>query len=242
MLKDLSTRIARKGFVGPRYRGLMGKARFALESTVARQELFFVNTLESFRAVEVPEDVGLTLHRIREFADFAPFTAGVEAEYYPGYVEAWRAPFTWGEQAVIGTVDGRVASYNWMQYGMPAGFPTYWGRMFAGEARFIRGGVVPSFRRGGLNTLMKYRLLERFFGEEGITRVYAECYKNNLPSVRTLLRLGFRAVALLTVLEMPPLRGFIRWSSIDRVKAEFLEQGVDLAAAPSASTMAEVRP
>lgn len=216
MFARLAAKLQRKGFVGPYYAGARGKLRFLLESTVARQEIIFVASPESFAAAPSPSGPPLELHPIRTFSDFDPFRAEVEAEFYPGYTDSWRDPFTWGEEAVIGTVEGRTASYNWMQFGTREGFPTYYGRMFDNEARILRGGVLPSSRRGGLNTLMKYRLLERFFAS-GVARVYAECYKYNLPSVRTLLRIGFRPVGLLSIVELPGLRGFVRWEPTEEL-------------------------
>jgi ribosomal protein S18 acetylase RimI-like enzyme len=227
MLGGILARIRRRGFDGPFYRGVRGKLRFVAESTVARSEIVFVCTPESFAAAPRPTGPSLELHPVERYADLEPFRAALEAEYHPGYLDGWRAPFTWGERAVVGTVEGKVACYNWMQFGTRAGFPTYWGRMFQGEARVLRGGVAPSFRRSGLNTLMKHRLLERFFGE-GATRVYAECYKYNLPSVRTLLKIGFYPVGLLRVVELGPARNFVKWLPIERAYAEFRALGIDL--------------
>jgi len=223
----LLTRLRRRGFDGPFYQGVRGKLRFVAESTVVRSELFFVCTPESFAAAPRPSGPPLELHAVDRFADLAPFRAGLEAEYHPGYTDSWDAPFTWGERAVVGTVEGRVACYNWMQFGTRAGFPTYWGRMLEGEARVLRGGVLPSFRRSGLNTLMKHRLLERFFAD-GATRVYAECYKYNVPSVRTLLKIGFYPVALLRVMELGPSRNFVKWLPVELAFAEFRALGIDL--------------
>ena len=58
-------------------------------------------------------------------------------------VEPWRDPFTWGETAAVGTVDGAAACFAWLQRGTPEGFPTYYNRIFGGEARILRVGVVP---------------------------------------------------------------------------------------------------
>ena len=227
MFRNLAARLQRRGFDGPFYRGFRGKLRFALESTVARTEIVFIATPESFAAAPRPTGPDLELHPAECFADLEPFRAGLEAEYHPGYIDSWSAPFTWGERAVVGTVGGRVACYNWMQFGTRQGFPTYWGRMFEGEARVLRGGVVPAFRRGGLNTLMKHRLLEQFFSQ-GMSRVYAECYKYNVPSVRTLLKIGFYPVGLIRVLEVGPARNFVKWLPVERIAGEFREMGIDL--------------
>jgi ribosomal protein S18 acetylase RimI-like enzyme len=237
MLSRIAVKIARKGFTGPRYVGLGGKLRFLRESTLARRELIFAATPESFAAAPEPQGPPLELHPVRAPAELEPFRAGLEAAWYPGLVESFAPPLGWGEEAVIGTVDGQVACYCWMQSGTPEGFPTYYGRLLAREARILRAGVAPSFRRSGLNKLTMHRLLARAFAA-GTERVWAECYLHNLPAARTFLRIGFRAVGVVTVLEAPPLRGFVRWSPLDGAAALYRRHGVDLLAAPASTSPA----
>lgn len=229
MFGSLLEKARKKGFAGPRYEGLRGKLRFLAESTVRRRELVFVATPESVAGVPAPEGPPLELHRIRAFGDLEPFRAGLEAAYWPGLVESFRAPLSWGEEAVVGTVDGKPACYCWMQFGTREGFPTYYGRMFEREARILRAGVAPGFRRHGLNKMTMHRLLERSFAA-GTRRVWAECYLHNLPAARTFLRIGFRAAGVLTVLEIPGTRGFVRWSPLDRAAEELRRDGVELLA------------
>lgn len=207
-------RLQLMGFEGPAYRGTRGKLRFVLESTLWREELVFVATPESFAAVSPPAEPRLELIALERYEDVEPFRAELEEHYYAGYTERWRGPFEWGERAVIGRLDGRVACYNFFQEGHERGHPTYWGRLLADDARVLRGAVLPAFRRLGLNRVMKWRLLQRFF-EQGRRRVYGECYSNNLPSIRTLVGVGFVAIGKLKVLEIAPLRNFVRWEPLD---------------------------
>jgi RimJ/RimL family protein N-acetyltransferase len=228
MLRGLIDRARRKGFTGPRYAGARGKLRFAAESTVRRRELVFAATPESAAGVPAPGGPPLELHRVRSFAELEPFRAGLDAAYWPGLVDSFRAPFTWGEEAVVGTIGGRPACYCWMQFGTREGYPTYYGRMFEREARILRAGVAPEFRRHGPNKITMHRLLERSFAA-GVERVWAECYLHNVPAARTFLRIGFRPVGVLEVLELPGMRGFVRWSAVDAVLDELRRDGVDLA-------------
>ncbi|HEX6750638.1 MAG TPA: GNAT family N-acetyltransferase [Longimicrobium sp.] len=234
MLSGVAARLRGKGFTGPRYVGLAGKLRFLAESTLWRRELVFAATPAGFAAAPRPQGPPLELHRVRTFAEMERFRGGIDAAWYPGLTDTFHAPFGWGEEAVVGTIDGDVACYCWMQFGTAEGFPTYYGRMLEREARILRAGVAPAFRRAGLNKRTMHHLLERSFAE-GVERVWAECYLNNLPAARTFLRIGFRAVGVLTVVEMPPLRGFVRWRPLEPAAALFRRHGVELlAAAPSA--------
>lgn len=223
----LLARLRRKGFEGPFYSGVQGKIRFLIESTVARSELIFVANPGSFAAVASPASPAIELHGVRSFAELGGFGASLEAEYYPGYLEALRAPFTWGEEAVVATMEGTPAGIAWLQFGTVDGFPSYYGRMFKGEARVLRVGVVPSFRRRGINTAMLHGVLAQLFAA-GTVRVYIECYKYNLPSVRTFLRVGFRLAGVITVLELPGTKGFVRWANVRPVEEEFHRLGIEL--------------
>ena len=64
---------------------------------------------------------------------------------------------------------------------------------------------------------MMYTLLERLLAE-GFVRVFAESHKYNVPSVRTFLKVGFRAVALLTVVSIPGTGELVRWGSLRDVE------------------------
>ena len=227
MLRTVIDRIAKRGFEGPFYAGVRGKARFLFESVVGRTELVFAATPQTFEKVEVSDTERLQLQTVSDFKELAPFRDALASEYYPGYLNRWRAPFTWGERAVLGTVDGRLASFAWIQCGTADGFPIYYGRLLQHEARILRVGVLPSSRRQGLSTLMLYSLLARLF-TSGTKRVYIECHKYNLPSVRSFLRAGFRPIGAITVLEIPAIRGFVRWKPLRPIVAEFRKLGIEL--------------
>lgn len=212
MIYQLVRKARQKGFVGPYYKGIKGTARFIVESTVVRNEFIFAATPQSVAKVTRPPDPGLTLHMIEEYAGIEPYKEELERAYYRNYTHRWKAPFSWGERLVIGTVNGRTACFNWMQEGTSDGFPTYYGRLFAGEARVLRAGVLPEFRRCGVNACVKYLLLQNFFAS-GVTRVYSECYQFNIPSARTFLRTGFTPIGLITLIEAWPLRRYVRWQA-----------------------------
>jgi RimJ/RimL family protein N-acetyltransferase len=226
MAGGILARLRKNGFEGPFYSGIPGKARFVIESTIGRSDLIFTATPQSLAHHALPAEPDVQLHLVRDFAGFAPFVAEFEAEYYRGYAGSWKAPFTWGEQAVVGTVGGRVASIAWLQLGTAEGYPTYYGCMFEREARILRVGVVPSFRRQGVNTVATHRILQRLFAA-GVQRVYIECHKYNVPSIRTFTRVGFTPVGIIRVIELPGLRRFVRWTSAESAAAEFRSLGID---------------
>jgi GNAT superfamily N-acetyltransferase len=231
---SLSRKWATKGFDGPFYAGVRGKIRFFVESTIGRSEIIFTATPASFGAVAPPTGPPIELVRATSFAELERFKTAFDAEYYPGYVEAWRAPFTWGEQAVVALVDGRPAGFAWLQFGNARGFPTYYGRIFEHEARVLRVGVAPSFRRQGVNTAMMYGVLASLFAS-GVKRACIECHKYNTPSVRTFLRVGYRPAAMITVLELPGMRRFVRWRSVESAAGEFTRLGIELMPTVSSS-------
>lgn len=210
-LRALLDRVQRAGFEGPFYRGLTGKARFVFETVAWRTEFIFVGTKESMAAARpASRAIEVSLRTIRSFPELEKFKAELDAEYYPGYVNQWRAPFTWGEQVVLGLVGDRLAGFAWVQRGSAAGFPTYYGRLYEKDARILRVGVVPGFRRRGVNAAMMRELLASLLNE-GFERVFAESHKFNVPSVRTFLGAGFRPASAIRVVSIPGKGEHVRW-------------------------------
>jgi GNAT superfamily N-acetyltransferase len=209
-LASMLARFQKMGFEGPFYSGLVGKARFIFESIAWRTEFVFIGTRESFAAARPLPGPDLEIATITAFHDLEPFRTELEAEYYPGYLDTWRRPFTWGEQVMIGVIANRIAGFAWVQRGHAGGSPTYYGCLFENEARVLRVGVVPSFRRQGVNSKMMRGILEQLL-QDGFDRVFAESHKYNLPSVRTFLKVGFRTLSAITVVNIPREGEFIRW-------------------------------
>jgi ribosomal protein S18 acetylase RimI-like enzyme len=200
------------GFEGPFYEGVRGKLRFLVESLAWRREFIFVATRESAASAPRLNSADIELVVLTSFDAVKKFGPELEEQYYPGFIDAWERPFTWGEQLVLGTVAGKVAAFAWVQRGTPEGFPTYYGRLLAKDARILRVGVLPRFRRRGLNSEMMRSVLELLLGD-GVERVFAESHKYNVPSVRTFLKSGFRVLGMLTVLSIPGEGEYVRWSA-----------------------------
>jgi ribosomal protein S18 acetylase RimI-like enzyme len=215
---------------------LRQRVRFAIENVLGRSDLVFSATPQSFARANVPAGPDLQLHIVTDVAGFAPFAAGFELEYYRGYAKTWCAPLARGEQAAVGTINGRVASIAWLQLGTKAGYPTYYdSRMFEHEARILRVGVVPSFRRQRVNVAAMHGLLQRLFAA-GMQRVFVECRKTNVPSLRTFVRVGFAPVGILRVVDVLGIRRLARWTNAESAMAEFRSMGI--ARQPWASPLA----
>ena len=223
-VRDLLLRARRMGFEGPFYTGVTGKLRFVLESTVSRDEIIFVATPGSPAAAHVKSVAGLEVREAQSHQELGVFAADVDHEYYPGCFDGWQAPFTWGERAMVATIEGKLAGVAWVQRGTADGFPTYYNRLLAGDARILRVGVLPSFRRRGVNSALLAATLTHLFAS-GATRVYIECYKRNTPSLRSFLRVGFSAVGLIQVIETPGLRSFVRWRGQDALRRTLTTYG-----------------
>lgn len=203
----------RKGFVGPHYTGLNGKLRFAFESLIVRRELAFVLERDDFRRDSIGSAEGVVLVRIQDLQQLEFHKEQLESAWYPGVTSTWHGPLSWGERLYIGFLGNVPVAFNFVQEGSAAGFPFYWGTLLAGEYRILRAGVAPAFRGKGINKAMKKHILSELFAA-GASRVLADCYELNVPTVRTYRSMGFRPIGRLVVLEIPGLRGFIRWSSV----------------------------
>ncbi len=212
-LRTSLSRIRRKGFEGPYYSGLLGKLRFAFESLLIRRELAFVLHRENFCTPSPTSLPDLVVVRISSHDELERHRPRLEANWYSGVTRSWAGPLSWGEHLYLGFIGEEPVAFNFVQEGSASGFPYYWGRLFTNEFRILRAGVAPARRGGGINKAMKSHILSTLF-ESGATRVYADCYEKNVPTIRTYRSVGFSAIGRMVVLEIPGLQGFIRWSSL----------------------------
>jgi len=201
-------RFSRRGFVGPRFDGAIGKLRFLWQEMVVRRDIVLIAMPETV-APQSSVPAELRLDVVRDFTGVEPFADALDAEYFPGFAARFRAPFGWGETLTLLSSGARVVGFRWYQRGTAQGTRYYAGTLLPGDARILRGGIVPSGRRRGYNTALHVLLLHLLF-EDGARRVFADVNKDNIPSVLSLTAAGYRPIRELTVLG-PMLGGFIRW-------------------------------
>lgn len=209
-LRTLTKKLSRKGFVGPRYRGLPGKIRFGYESFVARRELVFLMDPGDLVESRSLDTISLEVIEVADMEGLEVYRADLEARWYPGLLEGWKGPFDWGERLFLGLHEGGPIAFTWVQVGLREGAPVYWGRVFDGEYRILRVGTAPEWRGRGASTGLLAVVLKSLLSA-GASRVYVECYEGNIPSVKTMEGLGFRRFGRIEVLEIPGLRNFVRW-------------------------------
>jgi ribosomal protein S18 acetylase RimI-like enzyme len=196
-IREVVHRLRTRGLVGPAYEGLVGKARLAFEELVARREVVLL--AEPANLVDdTGENVGLQLMFVRSLPGLAKHADQIDAAYHPGYTARWRPAFDRGEELVLAFRGGRVAGFGWVQTGTREGIPCHYRVITTGEARILRVGVLPAFRRQGVNTAFYVLLLKELFSR-GARRVYIDSSRNNLPSLRAQLRAGFRPIATILV-------------------------------------------
>ena len=164
-------RLAKKGFVGPHYRGVAGKARMAWEHWVFRTDVISMANRFSIDSVPEPEGPALTLRIVDDAEALLAYQRQFEREYYTGYLDPWIRAFGWGERLALGLIRDEVAGFYWIQDGTAAGNRSYYGVLLKGDARILRAGVVPSRRRQGVYTqltrdlLCHHRGVSQFWGK-----------------------------------------------------------------------------
>lgn len=204
-------RVRSGGFVGPAYSGWIGKARFAFEELVARTEVVLVAEPESVKNTDsLAERVELRF--VDAWDALAGFEAEIDGAYHSGYVARWRGPFERGERLVLALTEGHVAGFGWLQTGTPEGVPCHYALIKTGEFRILRVGVLPAYRRRGINSGF-YALLLRELFSQGARRVYIDSSRNNVASLRAQRRAGFRTVGEILVRGRLFGSGVIRWRS-----------------------------
>ena len=174
-----------------------------------RTDVLLVATPDTVAQATSELNPAVSLRLVENSADFARFVSEFDAGYYPGYTASWQAIWGWGETLALALVNDRVAGFGWLQTGVPGGFGCPYACLFPGEFRVVRVGVLPSYRGRGVNTTFYHLLLRHLFSQR-VSRVYIDCAKDNLPSLKAQLRAGFQPIGEMTVLG-PMLGGhFIR--------------------------------
>lgn len=210
VVSRLLARLRTRGFVGPRYEGAAGRLRFLVQELVARREVVLVLDADDALPPPPPAAETIALRAIRTTTELEPFEREVDAAYHAGYAARWREALGWGEELVLALRGGRVAGFGWVQVGTREGVGCHYTTVLAGEFRVLRVGVLPAFRRTGVNGAF-YALLLRELRARGAHRVYIDCARDNLPSLRAQIRAGFRPIAELDVRGPLLGRGCVRW-------------------------------
>ena len=211
-----------RGFVGPRYEGLTGKLRFLAQALICRTEV----VLHIARKDPLPPlaDTGdLEVRWIRRFEDLAPFRDELERAYYPGLLDTWRAPFTWGERVALGLAAGKVVVFVWAQSGGGRGSVGWFGPLLDGECRVSRMGVLPAERGRAYLSRFLTLLLPQLFAE-GHERVFSEVVIDNEPSLKAHLRTGFKAIGLARVAGSLLGGRVVLWRAVPDDVARMLER------------------
>jgi RimJ/RimL family protein N-acetyltransferase len=208
---QLITRLSRRGFVGPRFDGIAGKLRFAYQQLVGHHEIVLMAEPRTF----LPEHEAspeLELRFIQAWANFDQYRAQFDSAYYPGYVDSWREVFDWKQELAILLVGGLVAGFGWIQRGASSGVSCHYGQLREGEYRILRVGVLPPYRRRGVNTSF-YTLLVRALFSRGASRVMVDCSRDNAPSLRAQVKAGFRPIGELYVRGRLRRRAEAQWTA-----------------------------
>lgn len=207
-LGALKKRFKHRGFVGPKYKGILGKLKLLRQEWFGHYE--FVSCAEPHDWAFDPERINpaVTLKVLNDFPEAEPYLEEMRQAYGRDFSEAWNKKFSWGEQLALAFLDGRVAAFVWVQDG-GRGAVCYYMRLGAGEYRLVTGGVLPQFRRKGVHTSRHKLVLEHLFSM-GAKRVYIDAYEDNVPSWRGQYAAGFKKIGRIHVLTLFG-KTFIRW-------------------------------
>jgi len=207
MIAAALARLRSRGFVGPRYAGLLGRIRFVTQHLVVRREVVLVATRDTAVFDDAPT---ITLRSIRTWRELEPFIAVIDSDYHAGYTKRWRRVLEWGEELFLVFRGDAVAGFGWAQRGEHAQIASHYGPIPEGDYRLLRVGVLPSWRRQGINRAF-YRAVLRELFSRGAQRVYVDCSRDNLPSLAAQLEAGFRPVGEIAVTGSLVPGTWVRW-------------------------------
>jgi GNAT superfamily N-acetyltransferase len=193
----LFDRWRRRGFVGPRYEGIIGRLRFLYQHFVTRTDIVLLARSDVWTP-QIGQPSELVLQWIDRWEDLTPYAPALDAEYFEGFTRGWQPIFGWGEKLALAMLDDRVAGFGWVQTGSAEGLFCEYTLLWEGDRRVLRVGVLPSQRGRGVNTRFYSLLLDQLFSS-GAGRVLIDCTVDNVPSLRAQMKAGFRPIGALHI-------------------------------------------
>jgi ribosomal protein S18 acetylase RimI-like enzyme len=197
-----------RGFVGPKYSGVLGMARLAWQGFVGHVEVVsFAEPGWWVRPKSLNPAVTLVLATSVEEA--LPYVPAMERAYMRDFGGAWREAFGHGQQAAFALLDGALAAFIWIQDGERRA-RCHFMRLQPGEYRVFRAGVLPAYRSKGIHSTHYVLLLEALFAR-GARRVYVEAFEDNEYAWHAQRKAGFVEFGRIDVRRGRRGRTFVRW-------------------------------
>ena len=197
-----------RGFIGPKYHGLVGKARLQMQGWFGHIEIVSYAEREWWERPAVPNPA-VELVVASSFEEVAPFLVEMKEAYSRSFAKEWKTYFEWGQVATLVFLEGRLAGFGWIQDGSKGASAPYL-PLFPGEFRSLRAGVLPSFRGKHVHTTRHVLLLDYLFSK-GARRVYVDAFEDNEYSWRGAHKAGYREIGKIHVKTTLRGRTYVRW-------------------------------
>jgi hypothetical protein len=199
-----------KGFVGPKYQGMIGKAKLFFQDSFIHNEIIQFAEPHDFRFNSKKYNSDAKLKIINVYDEFLKYKDIFESEYYRGYTKKWEQIFSWGDKLGLIFVEDQLCGFGWFHSWKTVKLSHYI-PLQKNDYRVLRGGVLPNARRHRINTTRHILFLKYLF-EIGAKRVYTDAFEDNIPSVKSQRYAGYKYLGHIQVLHIPYFdKQFIRW-------------------------------
>lgn len=197
-----------RGYVGPRYIGVLGKLRLLKQGLLGHIEI--VSYAEpGWWPRPTPPNPDVSLRMCEQYEDACAFLPEMERAYARDFTAEWRQYFDWGQTVALAFVGDKLASFVWLQDGR-RGAKCHFIRLQPGEYRVFRGGVLPQFRSRKVQSTRHILVLDWLFSR-GAVRVYVDVYEDNVYSLKAQRNAGYREFGRIQTRHWPPGRTYVRW-------------------------------
>jgi RimJ/RimL family protein N-acetyltransferase len=157
--------------------------------------------------LEIPHDCELRM--LETFDAATPYLPAVSNAYGRDIHSEWQRYYEWGQTCALLLVGNEPAAFGWLQSG-DQGAKCYYIQLHPGEFRAVRGAVLPEFRGQGLHAI-RHQLMLEFLFARGASRVYLDCFEDNIASWKGHKRAGYRRFGRIRVFCPLGITEYVRW-------------------------------
>lgn len=214
-IRNLIKKYRYKGYVGPKYHGVVGKIKLLMQGFLGHTEVVVYAEpsfwKSNFSDIDIKNSFMNKL--VRTYEESLPYLAILEEAYYIGFTKMWQSYFKQGQLLCLTFLHYKLAYFMWIQVGSQLG-KCFYSPLKEKEYRLLRGGTLPEMRNKKALICGQIICLEHLF-KNGVSRVYTEAYEDNIYSRKGHRAVGFREFGRVFVRKTLTGKTYIRWVNAD---------------------------
>jgi hypothetical protein len=208
-IRNFYLRYQLKGFIGPKYKGFYGKFKLYMQSWTGHVEIVSCAKPGTWKMNPEKLNPRVRIEIIERFDESMKYLEEMSRAYHRDFRSDWERYFSWGQVLCVALLEGKLASFGWIQDGRKRA-RCHYVRLSPGEYRLTRAGVLPGFRNQNVHTTRHALMLSHLF-TNGATRVYVDAFADNEYSWKGHFSAGYQEFGRVFVRKTITGKEYIRW-------------------------------